>query len=43
MVYSKRENAVSSKCPQFAIFISRALRKLSQGNFHAIAYADISA
>jgi hypothetical protein len=43
MIYSKRENAVSSKCPQFVIFISRAVRKLSQGNFHTTFYADVSA
>jgi hypothetical protein len=32
MIYSKRENAVSSKCPRFVIFISRTVHKLSQRN-----------
>ncbi len=43
MIYSKRENAVSSKWPQFGIFIFFVVRKLSQRNFHTTFNANVSA
>jgi hypothetical protein len=43
MIYSKRENAVSSKWPQLLIFVSRPVRKWSQRNLCANESANLNA